>query len=111
MNVAAASLLISPNAIYLVFLYIPIIFIFHFFVISLHAFNSQMDNWTPDSYKTKELHKQRVIYPESAENSLNETLEKLADLPPLVSHHEIDRLKNQLAEVATNKKFLLQVFY
>lgn len=61
--------------------------------------------WTPVSWKTKSI-KQDVSYQD--QESLTKSLSKLSHLPPLVSHVEINRLKKQLADVAMNKRFLLQ---
>jgi 3-deoxy-7-phosphoheptulonate synthase len=60
--------------------------------------------WTPDSWKTKPL-AQRVEYPDSA--SLKKVLGALAELPPLVTSWEVERLKLHLAEAAVGKRFLL----
>ncbi|KAJ3092399.1 hypothetical protein HK102_007793 [Quaeritorhiza haematococci] len=61
--------------------------------------------WSPESWRTKSVH-QDVQYPEEAH--LKRVLSKLQHLPPLVNPAEIVRLKQQLAEVAENKRFLLQ---
>ncbi|KAJ3222557.1 hypothetical protein HK099_002189 [Clydaea vesicula] len=61
--------------------------------------------WNPTSWKSKSI-TQDVEY--SDNDALNKNLTKLSSLPPLVHHLEIDKLKNQLAEVAENKRFLLQ---
>ncbi|KAJ3074412.1 hypothetical protein HDU98_011289 [Podochytrium sp. JEL0797] len=62
-------------------------------------------NWKPDSWKEKKI-VQDVIYEDQAH--LGKVLGKLKRLPPLVSEAEIKNLKKQLAEVAENKRFLLQ---
>lgn len=48
---------------------------------------------------------QSVEYPD--ENELGKALSRLATLPPLVAASEIDSLRNQLAQVAARKRFLL----
>ncbi|WVF70757.1 hypothetical protein IAT40_005551 [Kwoniella sp. CBS 6097] len=61
--------------------------------------------WSPSSWREK-LIAQDVIYEDKAH--LEKVLTKLRRLPPLVSPVEIDRLRSQLADVATGKAFLLQ---
>src|SRR3954447_5931255 len=61
--------------------------------------------WTPDSWKVKPV-VQMPAYPD--ERSLQLVLEQLAQLPPLVTSWEIEKLKQQLAEVASGERFLLQ---
>ena len=60
--------------------------------------------WTPDSWKTKPI-AQRIDYPDPA--ALEKALRALAQLPPLVTSWEIERLKGELAEAAAGKRFLL----
>ncbi|KAG0003053.1 hypothetical protein BGZ65_002086 [Modicella reniformis] len=62
-------------------------------------------DWTPSSWKSKPI-KQDVDYPDQAH--LNRVLEKIARLPPMVAPGEIHRLRQQLADVAQGKAFLLQ---
>ncbi|KEI40431.1 uncharacterized protein L969DRAFT_425409 [Mixia osmundae IAM 14324] len=83
-------------------------------------------SWTPSSWKARKV-TQDVIYPvdqhapvaSSSANGLateglpaNERLHtvkaKLCALPPLVTAQEIERLRQQLADVANSKAFLLQ---
>lgn len=61
--------------------------------------------WTPCSWKSKD-YAQNISYndPIALENNLN----KLRSLPPLVSVRDIERLKTMLAEAAMGKRFLLQ---
>ncbi|KAJ1328834.1 hypothetical protein BSLG_009878 [Batrachochytrium salamandrivorans] len=66
--------------------------------------NNQQE-WTPDSWRSKSVH-QDVLYEDSAH--LNKVLQRLGQLPPLVSPGEVDRLKALLKEVAEGKRFLLQ---
>lgn len=61
--------------------------------------------WSPKSWQSK-LVKQQPVYPDQAK--LQETLRRLAKLPPLVTSWEIERLKKQLADAAEGKAFLLQ---
>ncbi|KAJ3016430.1 hypothetical protein HKX48_004038 [Thoreauomyces humboldtii] len=61
--------------------------------------------WSPESWRTKKV-LQDVTY--SNQGDLDHVLGKLKKLPPLVSHQEIRNLRTQLAEVAENKRFLLQ---
>ncbi|KAJ3024763.1 UNVERIFIED_CONTAM: hypothetical protein HDU68_007798 [Siphonaria sp. JEL0065] len=63
------------------------------------------NEWKIDSWKDKKI-VQDVVYDDQAK--LQKALNKLNKLPPLVSENEIRRLKKQLAEVAENKRFLLQ---
>ena len=50
--------------------------------------------------------KQSVIY--DNQTAVEEALKKLESLPPLVTPHEIVKLRAELREVALGKKFLLQ---
>lgn len=62
-------------------------------------------NWTPESWRQK-LAIQQPVYPST--DALNETLGRLANLPPLVTSWEIENLKMQLAEASQGKAFLIQ---
>ncbi|KAF9403255.1 hypothetical protein BGX21_005856 [Mortierella sp. AD011] len=62
-------------------------------------------DWTPTSWQSKPI-KQDVDYPDQAH--LNKVLEKIGRLPPMVVPGEIHRLRQQLADVALGKAFLLQ---
>lgn len=62
-------------------------------------------DWSPTSWKAKEAH-HLPDYPDDA--ALEETLDQLASLPPLVTSWEIKRLKEQLAQAAIGERFLLQ---
>ncbi len=64
-----------------------------------------MTNWNPTSWQAKNT-AQQPNYADSS--SLDETVAKLATLPPLVSSWEIENLKSQLADAACGKRFLLQ---
>ncbi|KAJ1900910.1 hypothetical protein LPJ66_001158 [Kickxella alabastrina] len=61
--------------------------------------------WTPDSWKSKPI-KQDVIYDDASE--LETVLSRVTNMPPLVSSPEIDRLREQLKDVAEGRAFLLQ---
>lgn len=62
-------------------------------------------SWTPDSWRTKTA-LQLPIYPDQP--ALQAALLQLGRLPPLVTGWEIDKLRNQLADVARGERFLLQ---
>lgn len=64
-----------------------------------------MNNWHPASWQDKPA-KQQASYP--SQEALNETLQQLAQLPPLVTSWEIEALKQQLAAAARGEAFLLQ---
>ncbi len=64
-----------------------------------------MAEWTPSSWQNRPAG-QQPAYPDS--ESLAGAVEQLASLPPLVTSWEVERLKNQLAEAAAGKRFLLQ---
>ncbi|KAJ3414592.1 hypothetical protein HDV05_006331 [Chytridiales sp. JEL 0842] len=64
-----------------------------------------MQEWSNRSWKSKKI-VQDVEYEDPVK--LEGVLNKLSNLPPLVSDIEIRKLKQQLAEVAENKRFLLQ---
>jgi 3-deoxy-7-phosphoheptulonate synthase len=63
------------------------------------------DTWSPDSWQTKPA-AQQVQYPDAA--ALAESLQSLAQLPPLVTSWEVENLKSQLADATRGKRFLLQ---
>ncbi|KAI8850028.1 hypothetical protein BC829DRAFT_427453 [Chytridium lagenaria] len=60
--------------------------------------------WSPDSWKEKKI-VQDVQYDDGEQF---EKVKTKAHLPPLVSIQEVQSLRKQLAEVAENKRFLLQ---
>jgi 3-deoxy-7-phosphoheptulonate synthase len=62
-------------------------------------------DWSPISWRSKPA-AQQPSYPSEAE--LESALRRLAELPPLVTAWEIEGLKNDLAEIAAGRKFLLQ---
>ncbi|MDX1741517.1 MAG: 3-deoxy-7-phosphoheptulonate synthase class II [Rhodothermales bacterium] len=61
--------------------------------------------WSPSSWRRK-LTLQQPAYPDEA--ALESVLGRLSTLPPLVTSWEVEHLKDQLAEVATGQRFLLQ---
>ena len=63
------------------------------------------DNWSPASWKKRPI-VQQVRYPDA--EALRDALERLTELPPLVSSWEVETLKQQLGEAAQGKRFLLQ---
>ena len=64
-----------------------------------------MTEWSPDSWKNKPV-AQRVAYPDA--DALAEAVAALANLPPLVTSWEIERLRSQLAAATQGEGFLLQ---
>ncbi|MCP4658914.1 MAG: 3-deoxy-7-phosphoheptulonate synthase class II [bacterium] len=64
-----------------------------------------MTDWTPDSWRKKPA-KQQPTYANAAE--VDEVVQEMAQLPPLVTSWEIETLKAQLAEAAEGRRFLLQ---
>ncbi len=65
----------------------------------------EAQNWSPDSWISKPV-VQMATYPDQA--ALDDALGQLAQLPPLVTSWEVIALKQQLAEAAAGKRFLLQ---
>jgi len=63
------------------------------------------DSWNPRSWR-KFPAKQQPRYEETT--LLEDALQKLASMPPLVTSWEIERLKKQLAEATRGRRFLLQ---
>src|ERR1044071_4125073 len=61
--------------------------------------------WTPESWQSKPA-SQQPVYPDPSQ--LKRVLAQLSKLPPLVTSWEIENLKQQLAEAAQGKRFLLQ---
>ncbi|KAF8475992.1 DAHP synthetase [Kalaharituber pfeilii] len=64
-----------------------------------------VEKWSPSSWQSKPM-KQSVVYEDKT--AVEEALKKLESLPPLVTPHEIVKLRAELKEVALGKKFLLQ---
>ena len=67
--------------------------------------NTNNTVWTPHSWKTKVI-RQQATY--TNQEALNKALNKLENMPPLVTSWEIYKLKNKLAEVQNGKRFLIQ---
>lgn len=65
----------------------------------------QAQNWQPDSWKTKRI-TQQASYPDTAQ--LEQSLNKLSVLPPLVTSWEINNLRQQIAEAQRGERFILQ---
>ncbi|KAJ5280832.1 hypothetical protein N7478_006204 [Penicillium angulare] len=64
-----------------------------------------MTDWSPSSWTTKPI-KQDVVYEDA--QGVQDALEKLQKLPPLVTTQEINNLKASLRNVALGKAFVLQ---
>ena len=67
--------------------------------------NSQPKGWSPSSWRKKVV-TQQPVYPDP--KHLQDTLQRLGKLPPLVTSWEIERLKDSLALAATGDAFLIQ---
>ena len=67
--------------------------------------DSTTASWSPDSWR-KKIVKQQPVYLD--QEHLDQTLARLAKLPPLVTSWEIESLKSQLAQAARGEAFLLQ---
>ncbi|MBM3579447.1 MAG: 3-deoxy-7-phosphoheptulonate synthase class II [Alphaproteobacteria bacterium] len=63
------------------------------------------NKWTPNSWRSLPI-KQQPTYENQAQ--LKKTENQLANLPPLVSIDEIEKLKSELEQVAKGEAFLLQ---
>ena len=61
--------------------------------------------WTPNSWQDK-IAKQQPVYDDAAE--VDSVLGSLADLPPLVTAWEVDKLQAQLCDAAQGHSFVLQ---
>jgi 3-deoxy-7-phosphoheptulonate synthase len=62
-------------------------------------------SWSPASWQDKPL-AQKVAYPDA--RAVEEVVQRLAKLPPLVTSWEVETLKGLLAEAARGERFLLQ---
>lgn len=71
----------------------------------LKVARTEQDDWQPDSWKSFEA-AQQATYPDQA--ALQKALERLAQLPPLVTSWEVLALKQQIAEAQRGERFLLQ---
>jgi 3-deoxy-7-phosphoheptulonate synthase len=63
------------------------------------------EDWSPSSWRAKEA-LQQPTYPDEAE--LDEALDYVSSLPPLVTSWEVENLKGELARAAQGERFLLQ---
>lgn len=63
------------------------------------------NNWKPDSWQSR-LAQQQPIYENAAE--VNDVLQTLGTLPPLVTAWEVDKLQGKLADAAAGNAFVLQ---
>lgn len=63
------------------------------------------DRWSPRSWQRFGA-AQQAVYPDA--EALQNTLDELADLPPLVTSWEILNLREQIAEAQRGERFLLQ---
>jgi len=66
---------------------------------------SERSEWTPDSWRRRPI-LQQPEYPDAA--ALERTLAELRRLPPLVTSWEILDLREQLAEAAVGRRFVLE---
>jgi 3-deoxy-7-phosphoheptulonate synthase len=66
---------------------------------------SKREDWSPASWKQKPV-AQKVVYPDPA--AAEQLLRRLAALPPLVTSWEVETLREELAEAAAGRRFLLQ---
>jgi 3-deoxy-7-phosphoheptulonate synthase len=66
---------------------------------------TEVSAWTPDSWRQRPI-KQQPDYPDRA--ALEQVLEELRRLPPLVTSWEILDLRSQLADAAAGRRFVLQ---
>jgi 3-deoxy-7-phosphoheptulonate synthase len=67
--------------------------------------NPVRPDWSPDSWTSKPA-AQQPVYP--SHRALDDALRTLRVLPPLVTVPEIESLREQLADAAAGRKFLLQ---
>ncbi|KAG2223147.1 hypothetical protein INT45_005703 [Circinella minor] len=67
--------------------------------------NINNNNWSPDSWKSKPI-VQDVTYED--QDHADRVVNKLNRLPPMVSATEIEKLREQLKQVALGNSFLLQ---
>lgn len=66
---------------------------------------SDAAEWAPDSWRSRPA-RQLPTYPD--EDALEEALDRLAVLPPLVTSWEVESLKGELAAAEAGERFLLQ---
>jgi len=70
-----------------------------------HTNGAPTEAWSPTSWRSKPI-KQEVVY--SDESAVNKAITKLNRVPPIVTPHEIWKLRTSLRDVALGKAFLLQ---
>jgi 3-deoxy-7-phosphoheptulonate synthase len=63
-----------------------------------------MQDWSPDSWKSKPAGQQPVY---RSEAEVARIVEEISTLPPLVTSWEVEALKSQLAEAAAGERFVL----
>lgn len=61
--------------------------------------------WRPDSWSGRET-LQQAVYPDN--EALHSVLERLSELPPLVTSWEVLNLREQIADAQAGKRFVLQ---
>ncbi len=66
---------------------------------------TNMHDWSPESWKTKKI-RQQANYNDKV--LLEQKVNKLSGMPPLVTSWEILKLKQKLADVQQGKRFLIQ---
>jgi 3-deoxy-7-phosphoheptulonate synthase len=73
--------------------------------LNMHSAPHGQVEWSPSSWRTKPA-KQQPAYPDPKD--LEDHLDQLGRLPPLVTSWEIERLKQQLGGAVRGERFLLQ---
>ena len=63
------------------------------------------DRWTPNSWMSKPV-SQQIKYGDP--QALQQVVEKLCQLPPLVSSSEVDALKTRISEAQAGQRFIVQ---
>lgn len=63
------------------------------------------DSWTPESWQSKVV-RQMPSYPDEA--AVGSVVEALSRLPPLVTSWEVEKLRDELADISRGDGFLLQ---
>jgi len=70
-----------------------------------HCLDTTPDGWTPSSWASCPIDKP-FTYPDPA--ALKAARDRLAELPPLVTSWEIEKLRDQIAQAQLGKRFILQ---
>jgi 3-deoxy-7-phosphoheptulonate synthase len=65
----------------------------------------QSKEWSRDSWKSMAVHEQGIAYPD--DTHLNQVLDRLSKLPPLVSPASVETAREQYAAAARGEAFLL----